>query len=363
MKKMKAQFIFEKDLCDIWADSIIQLKNGKIIFYPFSYYYDIRICDEKTFKRLLEIDLYKIIYEYENGKKSNYLKTNKKYNNNKNCIKELHNGLILIGRDEYLIEINLSENTFVPKILKKFDNIILEINELSDKRIIVITNENIIIFKKENEQYIIKNTYPIIKNWRMIPLSLTNKSYEKFNQYFYCDELPNNRLLLKSFSIETKLRFPNPDREISKSKIIFIDMNEFKEIKSTEVFDADAYYILLNNYLIIHTVNKTYTYDINSLEHLININFKETNSILYQFNNKCIFSYSNEEAENILEVYFIENNKYIKQYEIESDKFEEYLLLWNDYVYQQDYKFLFPLRNGKIIILSRHSMHLMQLIE
>ena len=109
MKKMKAQFIFEKDLCDIWADSIIQLKNGKIIFYPFSYYYDIRICDEKTFKRLLEIDLYKIIYEYENGKKSNYLKANKKYNNNKNSIKELNNGLILIGRDEYLIEINLSK--------------------------------------------------------------------------------------------------------------------------------------------------------------------------------------------------------------------------------------------------------------
>ena len=71
----------------------------------------------------------------------------KEKNKNKNCIKELNNGLILIGRNNYLIELNLHEDKYDYKIIKKFDNIISDINELSDKGIIVITNKKIIIFK------------------------------------------------------------------------------------------------------------------------------------------------------------------------------------------------------------------------
>ena len=47
--------------------------------------------------------------------------------------------------------------------MKELDNIILNINELSDKRIIAITNEKIIILKKENKEYIIKEEYLITK--------------------------------------------------------------------------------------------------------------------------------------------------------------------------------------------------------
>ena len=110
--------------------------------------------------------------------------------------------------------------------MNEFDNNILDIDELSDKRIIVITNEKIILLSEENEQYVIKNTYRTLKNWRMIPLSWTNKSHEEFHWYFSCNELPNNIVLLKSFSIETEIRFHNPDIEFSKSNIIFTGMNE-----------------------------------------------------------------------------------------------------------------------------------------
>lgn len=43
----------------------MQLKNGKMMLYYFIDYYDINIYDEKTFKKLLEIYLYKTIYEYK----------------------------------------------------------------------------------------------------------------------------------------------------------------------------------------------------------------------------------------------------------------------------------------------------------
>lgn len=73
---------------------------------------------------------------------------------------------------------------------------------------------------------------------------------------------------------------------------------------------------------------------------------------LYQLNNKYILSYSKWDADNLLRVYFIENNKFKKLCEIESYIFKEYLYIWNYTIYQQDYKFLFELRDGRIIILS-----------
>ena len=40
--------------------------------------------------------------------------------------------------------------------MKIFENIILEINELADKRIIIITDKNIMFFIKVENEYIIK---------------------------------------------------------------------------------------------------------------------------------------------------------------------------------------------------------------
>ena len=73
------------------------------------------------------------------------------------------------------------------KLLKYLDDNILEINELSDKRIIVFLRYKIIVLsKKDNEEYLIIEKYRIKDNWK-----ISLKGYNEANQFFLSDELPN----------------------------------------------------------------------------------------------------------------------------------------------------------------------------
>ena len=359
----------------IRGDSIIQLKDGKLLFYYSKELYDIYIYNEKTFKNLFEIDFFKPIYEFEK-KKTHKLESNKeednddvdyfyykKYNSNKNSIIELYKNRVLIGRDNYLIELNLYKKKYDYKIIRQFyNNTILDINELSDKRIIVMIKEKIIILKREKEEYIIKNEYPIKENWKIIPLSSKYKGYGEFNQYFSSVELPGHRLLLNSFS--TELEFHNtgcvrgPPTEFSNSKIIFIDTNNFKEIKSTETFKVDNNHIILEKYIIIQAGEKTFVYDINSLNLIQNIYFPGAYDIFYKFDNKYIFS--NFISENFLKMYKIENNNFIKLCEIESFIFK-YLagLRYNRKIMYN--KSLFIMRDKRIIVFFFNTIYILKL--
>ncbi len=68
MEKNRVQSLFKQQ---IYADSIIQLKKGKILLYYFKDSYYIRIYNEKTFHKILDINLYKPIEEYENKNEKN----------------------------------------------------------------------------------------------------------------------------------------------------------------------------------------------------------------------------------------------------------------------------------------------------
>ena len=255
MKKAEAQLLFFKKKVE--GDSIIQLKDGKILLYYFRGIYDIFIYNEKTFHKLLEIDLYKPIYEIENETKKKHnkstneedkendneeeddyimLKERKEDKLNKNSIKELNNGLILIGRDNYLIELNIHEKSCNYKIIKRIEDIILDINVLSDKNLIMITQTNIIIFQNENNEFILKEKY-ITENDCVITYS---KFYSKFSknaplQYFSSCELNNNNLLINSFSsvkiFSGGCLCSSSYKENFNSKIIFIDLKSLKEFQ------------------------------------------------------------------------------------------------------------------------------------
>ena len=157
MREKKAQFNFSLEINK--CDTLIQLKDGKILLYNLTEFYNIHTYDDKTFHKLYEIDLYKPIYEYEKIKEElsteydSSVEDNRKKNKNKNCFKELQNDFLLYGRDKYLIELKLYNKKYEYKIIKQLDNIISDINELSDKRILLITIKEIIIF---NKYYIIK---------------------------------------------------------------------------------------------------------------------------------------------------------------------------------------------------------------
>ena len=134
MIRKRAQNLFTRD---INGDSIIQLSNGKLIFYYFRKKYNIYIYNDKTFEKIYEIDLQEIITRYEKQinndkiKENNLIKFKRIIHNirNKNNIKELDNDILLIGRDNYLIEIKLIENyKYYSKIVKKLNETILDIN-------------------------------------------------------------------------------------------------------------------------------------------------------------------------------------------------------------------------------------------
>ena len=239
----------------IKADTVIQLKDGRLIFYNFREDYNIYIYNEKTFQQLFEINLKHLIYEFKDdkenknnkleniekikeniGKKDYLLLFDNKYDErrNKNSIKELDKGLILIARDKFLIELNLHKKNYDYKLAKKLDDDILEINELSDKRIMVIATQNIILFERKNEEYIFKDEYKLNYNWKFSTFGL----FRDINQYFFSYELPNNRLLLNSLLIEFKIAMGcviGDRTELSSSKIIFIDLNNFLLLKMLDI--------------------------------------------------------------------------------------------------------------------------------
>ena len=352
MENHGVQFLFTQH---IYADSVIQLKNGRILFYYFKNYDYIFIYNEKTFQKILDIDIYNSIKEYENKREENELKINNRKEKIKISIKELYNSIILISYYNYLIELNLHMKTYDNKVVKELDDIILEINELSDKRIIVFSDFNItVLLKNDNEEYMIIEEYKIKDNWKL-PL----KGYKEADQYFLSDELSNNRLLINSFIIGTKSVHGNIFhryvlREFSNSKIIFINMNNFEEIKTTKIFNEEANHIILENYIIIQADNETLLYDINSLEVIKNIEFPKECGILYKFDNKYLFSYSKNINEKSLTIYNIEKNKFIKQFELESSIFTN-LAPFNGKWITRYHKFLFALKNKRIIIITSYN--------
>ena len=207
----------------------------------------------------------------------------------------------------------------------------------------------------------IKENYKIRDHWKISP-----NDYKFANQYFLSDELQNNRLLISSF-INGKKYVPGNRfhryilKEFSNSKILFLDTNNFEEIKSTKIFNEKANYMILENYIIIQADNETLLYDINSLDLIQNIEFPEECGILYKFDNKYIFSYFRDIKEKTLTIYKIENNKFkfIKQFKLESAIFNQLISLKFKWIIKY-YKFLFVLKVKRIIINFDNNMFILK---
>ena len=371
----QAQYLFSEYIS---GDSIIQLRNGKLIFHYFNKYdYYINIYDEKTFHQLFEISLYEIILKYKQeieknkaklkNEKDNEKEKIKDKNNNvkKSSIKELKNGQILIVDGKYLFELNIYKKSYSCNIVKKMDYNIVDINEITDKGIVIITNKKIFVLKKENLEYIIKDEYPIKDNWKIISKSSTRICFSDFNQYFSSYVLPNNKLLLNSFS--TELSYPgwcgtHPPTEISNSKIIFIDLKNFEEITSTETFEIDAKYIIFENIILIQAKKKVIIYDINALNIINNITLKKYYGYMYKYDEQYIFALSKYEEENTLTIYKIENNDLIEYGKIKTNLFFDKLYGRNGYsitIYNNT--FLLTLKNKRVLITCHDKIYLLKL--
>ena len=385
----EAQIIFSKT---VNGDSILQLKDGSLLFYYFRSKYGISIYNEKSFQKIFAINILKAIKKYENDnvigeddkskeeqdsndqededeeeyfERRRFMYEDSEDTKRKNSIKELSNGVILIGRDNYLIELKLKEKDYEVKIVNKLNDIILDINELPDHRIIVITDNNIILFNQEKGEYNIKQQYPVKANWKIVAVSSTERFYGNFHQYYSSEILPNNRLLLNSFSTELSYNSgcgTHPPYEFSYSKIIFIDTKNFEEIKSTELFEIDAKHIVLDNVILIQDYKNLLIYDINSLELIKNTKLFERMHYMYRFDDKYFVTVSLDEGRNDLLVYKNQNNDVIEYCGFRTKITFEKIIGWNHYpIRGYNDKFLFTLKDKRVIILCHNNLYALQL--
>jgi len=272
--------------------------------------------------------------------------------------------LILIARNNYLIELKIKRKEYNIKVVKELDNIILDINELSDKRIITITNEKIIILIKENEEYIIKEEYLIKKSWKMECYSLEDESYSNFQQYYTSNILQNNRLLLNSFSFEEQEIESGcvigPPIEHLNSKIILIDLNNFEEIKSTKTFNSHVNLTIMENVIIIQSTNFIKIYDINSFELIQDKLCKDSYGYIYKYNNKYVISFSDDFNGNKSLIFSkMKDDRLIQCHKIIIDSLKK-LNYWNYYESIRYGKYILISKNKRIIILNYNKIIVFQ---
>ena len=348
MEKKEVQFLF-KEYAE--GDSMIQLNNGRILFYYYTGNRDIYVYSDKTFKKLFEIDSKSFIPNYDKDTDKFCYKNN---------IKLIDNGLILIGYSKYLIEVKLFEKTYDFKIVKQFSDVIIDINELPDKRIIIFTQKNIVILNKENYEYIVKEEYSFKVKWKRYFALLMDDNDEYVDKYYSSYILPDNRILLNLVSRVYRYN-TGYVRRIMKcfdSKIMVIDLNNFKVIMSTEIFKECVKHIVLENAIIIHTYENLIIYDINTLKIIQQYKSSSRYNHFHKYDNKYLIGHSNYEQNFNLAIFKFENNELIKYCLIESGLFR-IIFTWNLYRISASNPFLFVLRDKKIIIFSSNKMYLL----
>ena len=374
MEEKEIEFHFKKKYIE--GDSILQLKDGKLLFYYFIGGYNIYLYNQKTFQKLYELDIDKLIEvefdeeEDDDNDEENLHKFHwsNRYSENykdKMTIKELDNDLILIGYNKYLIEINSHEKNISSKIVKKFKENILDIIELFDKRLIIIANDNIKEVIKEKEKYVIKNKYPFEDKWKMKRHhSRIDIEYRHFQQHFCSIILPNDKLLLNNISSELfdyTGCLSHPTEELTFSKIIFIDLKNFKEILSTETFNQLLKCILLENVIVIQAYKDLLLYDINSFQSIKKIKLEQYYNFFNKLNKKYLIALSQQKISNNIEIFKIENNDLIKV-NIVQKKFDfSSKYRWSDYLID-DYNNnpILMLKDKRILILFGNKLYILK---
>ena len=378
MEEKELEFLFTKK--NINGESILQLKDGKLLFYNPIGGARIILYSQKTFQKIYELNFDKLIkkleeenaeFDEEDDDEKPWLKSrwSRRYSrdyNDKISIKELDNGLLLIGYNKYLIEFYPYENIYSSKVVKKFKATIMDIIVLSEKRFIIIANDNIKEVIKEKEKYVIKKKYPFKENWKDKPSRSTiDIEYSDFHQYYCSYLLSNDKLLLNNFSIESfdyTGCCSHPTEHLTYSKIILIDLKNFEEIASTKAFNKYLRVIILKNIIVVQVCKNLTLYDINSLQPIKDIKLERYYNFLYKYNNKYLIAISVEENNDNINIFKIENNDLIKSYSI--SKYLSFMKKYrsNDYFIEEYINNpLLILKDKRIIIIYENKLYILKI--
>ena len=209
----------------------------------------------------------------------------------------------------------------------------------------------ILINSKFNE-YLIKEKYIIKNDWK-IKLNSCRRSV----QYFSSEIIANNKLLLNSYNIGVHRGICSKSYKVSKSKIIFIDLNNLEQILITEIFDIKVNCIILTNVILIQSKKKILIYDINTLNFIKAIK-TSLNNMIYKLNEEYLIT----KVEDELIIFKIENNNLITHEIIKSSTKD---IGDNLLFYDQDFFFksLFPMKNNRFIYFEYYQNYLLQINE
>ena len=173
--------------------------------------------------------------------------------------------------------------------------------------------------------------------------------------------MPNERLLLNSVSSEIYHSRRCGRTNISfHSKIIFIDLKKFEEIKCTREFYTDAKSIVLKDLILIQDEHEIYLYDINNLELKKEIELKGNYDYLYEYDNiDTVIGISLYQYHNDLILYKIDNNNLVKRCVVKTH------LVFNprslDSYYEYNHKILYRLKDKRVILVSENIMYVLNL--
>ena len=340
------------------GDSLIQLEDGRILSFYFRDFRPLKIYTQNDFKEILSINVEDILKQNE---KVNDLSYDDEDETFELAIIQLKNKSILVGYYKYLIEIKLNEINFKSKIVFEDKEIILNINELPDGRIILITNSSILVLNN----FILKDKYNININWKILPVSSTESYCSDFNQYFSSTMLPDERILLRSFSTELNFHpssLTYPPKEFTHSKIIFLNTQNFEQIKITEEFKSDCRALVFEKLIIIQDYHDIYLYNIKSLKNIKKMKIEEKYSYFEKYNENLIIAYSVNERINDLLIFRVEGSDIIKSCEIKRKFNFREEIEWNFYSsIKYNNKILFVLKDKRIVLLCHGAIILLDL--
>ena len=117
----------------------------------------------------------------------------------------------------------------------------------------------------------------------------------------------------RAFSFSTELSYhggcgTHPPEEFTRSKIIFIDLNNFKEICVTKDFCTAVKCIILKDSIIIQEYEQIYIYDIKTCQMMNKITLDIGYEEFYKYDSNHLIAISEREDRNSLILYKYEKN-------------------------------------------------------
>jgi len=284
-------------------------------------------------------------------------------------IKEFENRKIFCCVKKLYV-LSIKSNTIINKeeILFKNNEIIYDVIKLKNGKIFGITNKSIVEIKENN--YEIDELFKVPENWLFQSYKERYSFYSKFQQYINLYELPNNRLLIHSYSTEFLLSDcgTHPPEQMCFNRIYILNLTNFDIIHQFEEIEKEINIIILDKYICILHFFRNYKslIDIYSLEDYKKIKRIEEERLRRQYmikydGNKFI-SLSIEEKLNNIILYDLSNINDIK-YQLFKGKFIKFNFKFYNGVYKvrnAKNKSICILKDGSFFIICHGKIYIVE---